>query len=123
MPVQTIMTADGKTVTASGTVGFAINDIQRLYETLHHAEDTISNLAMAALANHVRELRLEECKPASLEQSVIGDIDLEQYGLCDVRVSILEFAVVRTFRLIQGQKWSVGTAMETERDIAQGQRP
>lgn len=113
LPVQTITTLDGSTVTVSGTVGFLVSDIRILYETLHHASDTIMNLAMAAVAESVRSRRLDQCKPAEIESEVTGKIDLSKFGLGDARFSLIDFAVVRAIRLINGQKWSHGDELRT----------
>lgn len=113
MPAQTITTADGKTVTLTGTVGYTIDDIRLLYETLHHANDTIMNLTMASVAKYVRGRRLNECVPTEIEKFVSDNVHLDKYGLGHARFSLLDFAVVRTFRLIQSAKWSSGEQLTT----------
>ena len=71
------------------------------------------NLAMAEVATYVRAKRLDDCDPMQIEKAVEAKVDLGRYGLGDVRFSVLDFAVVRTFRIIQGQKWSQGEALST----------
>lgn len=52
---QTVVTKDGRPLTLAGTLGYAVADIERLYQTLHHAEDTIENIAQQALAGIAEE--------------------------------------------------------------------
>lgn len=113
LPVQTITTIDGHTVTLSGTIGYTIVDIKKLYETLHHADDTIMNLAQAALAKAVRKRRLEDCDSEAIEEYVSNDVVLDRYGLGNVQFSLLEFAKVRVFRIIDSQRWSSGDRLNT----------
>lgn len=110
-PAQTVTTACGKTVTFSGTLGYVIEDILKLYQTLHHADDTIKNLAMAAAAAYIRGVRWENCKSDVFEKTVTEAVDLSKYGLGKAKYSLLDLARVKTFRLIQGQNWSTGDAL------------
>src|SRR5688572_3368284 len=50
LPTQTLTTADKRTLVIGGNVAYAIADIRRLYDTVHHAEDTIRCLASEAVA-------------------------------------------------------------------------
>lgn len=102
---QTLTTSDGHTVTLAGTIRYAIGDIERLYETLHHAEATIIDLAAGAIAEEVASRTRFGLAPERLAQAVNERLDLERFGLADGRVYITDFAFVRTFRLIQDQRW------------------
>lgn len=111
LPVQTLTTRDGKTVTLSAAVGYSVRDILRLYNGLHHAEDTIGNLVLSAIGEFVHQHRAEDCSPATVQRAVAGTIELERYGLADVHVYITDFAFVRTFRLISDSRWgTLGTS-------------
>lgn len=107
-PVQTITTNDGKTITLSAAIGYSISDIRKLYDTLHHPEDTIINLVLSSLANYVAEHPAMHCNPKAIAEAAAEDIDLASYGLSDVQVYVTDFAFVRTFRLINDQRWSIG---------------
>lgn len=114
LPVQTISTADGKTVTLSVVLGYQIADIERLYQTLHHAEATLRNLTLSAVAEAVHALPSSECTPHAIEDRVVRALDFERFGVADARISVTDFAFVRTFRLIQDTHWgSAGDVLNT----------
>lgn len=101
IPTQILTTKDGKPLTISGAIGYCIRDIGKLYDTLHHAEDTIQTEVAAILARLVHERELVECPPAILEAVVTERLDLSRYGLGDLEFVVTDYAVVRTYRLIQ----------------------
>lgn len=115
-PVQTLSTADGVTVTVAAVIGYAIGDLEKLYTSLHHAEDTIIQTAQGAIACAVFALRRHEIEPEGLSLLVnrlLVDA-FTSYGLVDVTVQITDFAFVRAFRLINDQRWSHGAALDTQ---------
>lgn len=98
LPRQAVSTSDGHVVTVIGSIGYSIADIRLLYETLHHAEDTISNLAQAAIAEHISDRKLADCSLRSV--STVRIENLGQYGIASVEIYVTEFAVVRAYRLL-----------------------
>ena len=117
---QTVTTKDGKTTSFTASVAYAITDVGKLYDTLHHAEDSIKHLAMAALARDIRSRTLNECNQLTIETVVARDLDLGQYGLSDARVYLLSFATVKTYRLINdsGSNGIYGDALDTVQEHA-----
>lgn len=114
LPMQTLTTRDGKTITIAGALAYAIGDIEKLYQTLHHAEGTLISTAMAAIASMVHESDSKECKPADIVQRVASELKFAQCGIADVELSILDFAIVRTFRIMQSDRWlGGGDALDT----------
>lgn len=103
VPTQTVTTKDGRAVTVSGALGYRIEDIGKLYDTLHHAEDTVQTEAAALVARFVRDCALAECTPGAVEESVTKALDLSRYGIGGVEFAITDFVAVRTYRLIQGE--------------------
>src|ERR1700723_2090666 len=53
LPMQTVTTKDGHTVTLNGSIGYQIKDIQKMYTSLFHPELTIANIVMSALADYI----------------------------------------------------------------------
>lgn len=102
---QTLTTQDGATVTLAGNVRYSIGDIRKLYDTLHHAEATILDLAAGEIARFVTGSTRDTCTPDAIAESVNGRLALERYGLCKTRMYVTDFAFVRTYRLIQDQRW------------------
>lgn len=112
---QTISTSDGKAVTISGALGYEIHDIGKLYDTLHDAQDTLEAECLGSVAQFVASRKIVEVQPALVQAHVMEVLDLERYGLGGVEFFITNFAVVRTYRLIQGQPkdWMYGKNLDT----------
>lgn len=102
LPTQTISTKDGRALTISGAIGYHIQDIGRLYDTLHHAEDTLQSEVMAVVARQIRARDLSECDPGEVEAAATAELDFLRYGIAGVEFVITDFVAVRTYRLIQG---------------------
>lgn len=115
IPTQTVTTRDGRTVTVSGTMGYAIADIGKLYNTLHHAEDTITSEGQGLISRFIARSDFADCLPAAIEVHVTEHLDLKRYGLAGMEFFVTDFAAVRTYRLIQGEPkdWSHGDSLTT----------
>lgn len=105
MPMQTLTTKDGKTVSVTAAVGYSIKDIRVLYEKLHQPETTIANIAMSGLASFVNTHALDECTPAKIEAATLELLKLEEYGLGEGYVKVVSYAVARTMRLLMDTHW------------------
>lgn len=105
MMTQTLQTARG-TLVISGALGYAIADIEKLFRTLHHADDTLTQIAATRLAAYV--LKAEQCTPDEISESVSRDLATEfaLYGVADVSVRVSDFAYVRTYRLMNEGRWT-----------------
>lgn len=115
IPVQTIGTRDGRTITVAGAVGFAVKDLRRLFETLHAPEATLVNEVMGRIGGFVMSHGHAECTAAALQEHVRQNLDLSQYGLDQVTFFLTDFAEVRTFRLIGDQtRYTFGSSISTE---------
>lgn len=122
---QTITTLDGKTVTVTASVGYSIADVHKLYDTLHHAEDTIRNVVRANIAKTISERASTGDRGGShaglslseLSKEIARGLNLEEFGLAGVTIYINEFAVSRTFRIIgdSAQSYSTGNYLSTEK--------
>jgi len=112
---STVMTKDGSPITYTASLGYSIQDIQKLYSGLHHAEDTVQNFARAEIASFISTHEAAECKQQELESSVDAALKLDCYGLSDVKVYITELMNVRTYRVI-GDAWygGQGAALDVE---------
>jgi regulator of protease activity HflC (stomatin/prohibitin superfamily) len=105
IPTQTVTAADGRTITIGATVGYAIRDVERLYMTLHDAEDTIVNMAARAIADAVASAQPHEMSAAGVGAQATLRLELEQYGLADADIRVTDFALVRAYRLISDLRW------------------
>jgi regulator of protease activity HflC (stomatin/prohibitin superfamily) len=100
-PMQTMSTKDGSTVTIKSAIGYTIDNIQVLYNTLYHPEMTLNSMAMGSIGEFVRSNDLADMSPSTIEAFVNGNIIASKYGLRDFSIRITTFAAVKTFRLIQ----------------------
>lgn len=116
MPIQTLTSKDIKTITISGAVGYSIIDIEKLYKTLYHPETTISNITMSEVADFIFKNNVDTINPNTIEKAVIEKLNKDDFGLRFEYFRITNFAVVRTFRLIQDQSWvSEGLSMNDKK--------
>jgi hypothetical protein len=119
IPTQTVSTLDGKILTISCGAGFVVKDILKLYNTLHDPEDTIQMIASGIVADIIYTTNADDLRPYDVEQRVMAKIDFDEYGLGDVKYCITDWAMARTYRLIQGEPkdWGARTGdFDTSRE-------
>ena len=102
VPAQTITTLDGRTITLSGALQYRVADITPLFMKLHMAESTIAQESQAVLTDYIAWNEFSHCSPKDVMSHVQESVDLERYGLADVRFILKDFAVVKTYRFITG---------------------
>lgn len=108
VPAQTVTTLDARTITLSGALQYRVADITPLFMKLHMAESTIAQECQAVLTEYIGWNDFAQCSPKDVMQHVQGNVDLEKYGLADVRFILKDWAVVKTYRFITGDMdtWS-----------------
>lgn len=114
---QTILMNDGmRNVIVTTVIGYAIADVLKLYSTLHHAEDTIRNMAMAEVVSAV--CALDDLTPIKIEEYMTRYLNFGKYGLCDVDIRVVELSIARTYRIMgdYAQVFQNGTALHTENE-------
>jgi len=104
-PVQTTTTKDGQTITLSTSLGYSVRSMRKLYETLFHPETTLGNMSMSFVAEYIYKNRLEDISPVEMEKVVLDKLNEKDFGLNFEYFKVTNFAVVKTFRLIQDQSW------------------
>lgn len=105
LPVQTVSTRDGFALTISCSVGYSIVDIHKLYNTLYQPDMSIQNIVSSKVSEFISKHDLQECKPSEIESKLNESIQATDYGLKYDYVKIINFAHVKTFRLIQDQSY------------------
>ena len=108
---QTLTTKDNKVVVIGLVVGFAIENILELYNSIQRPKDTVLGLAMGAIAAYVANVTTAECTPAGLEKHIEAALADVSWGLRFQYVRVTDFAFVKTYRLIGnehsgGRFWS-----------------
>lgn len=112
---QTLTTKDGHTITLSGALGYNILDIEKLFHTLHHPEDTVEAEVASLVAEYIVQNNLSVCSPDAIEEYVRNSMDLHQYGLGSQEFFLSSFTRVKTYRFITGEipTWSRGQHLDT----------
>jgi hypothetical protein len=105
MPIQTLTLKDKNTVTLRGSLGYRITDLEKLYNTLYHPEKTVQNILMANIAEVIYGMDVKDISPKILEEKMTKVLEDTDYGLKFEYCKITDFAIVKTFRLIQDQSW------------------
>ncbi len=116
---QTITTKDWKTVTLSASMAYEIQDLELLYRRVHHAEDTLVRLAMAALAGVVRARASLECDQSAIETVTIEALtpQLAPLGIGGLALYLTGFAFVKTYRLISDPAYgTTGDQLSTSQE-------
>jgi len=100
LPVQTVTTLDNHTLTVSSIVGYHIDDILLLYNSLYHPDSTIANIVMGKIAEYISTHNLAECTPSKIESAMKRELKKTEFGIEYTYVRVVSHAVVRTLRLI-----------------------
>ncbi len=98
---QTVSSADGKVFTVSASVSYVIKDVELLHTSPHYPENVIGQEASQMVASFVNSRDAAAITPELL-RAYMSTLDLSAYGLGEVQVCINNFAVVQTYRLVQG---------------------
>lgn len=101
MGCQTITVAPNKTVTLTSALGFRVFDVEPLYQRLHQADETLKLLVQGKIAEFVESCDdIDACRPSMINKHIMDNFDIEEFGLTDKDFRVIDFAVVRTYRLI-----------------------
>ena len=103
MPAQTLTTKDYKHVTIAGSLGYTIRDLLKMYNSLHQPKDTIVQELMGRVSHYIVTHNLDACSPAEIEKYVNAGDSIASYGLDSHGFIVIDFAVVRTYRLLNGE--------------------
>lgn len=107
IPMQTMTTKDGVTITVKSALGYAIDDIQKLYLTLYHPEITLCSMVLGKIGEAIRENNAKDISPTMIEESIHKMDEYKSYGLINVKVNVTTFAVVKTYRIMQEGSYMV----------------
>jgi len=115
IPTQTLTTKTGKSITVSGGLKYHIEDILKLFETMHDPESTIQLMVCNAIAMAIILGDEETLNSTDIEEIVNASLSLEENGLADVTFGFTDWAIARTYRLIGGEpkNWGSENALET----------
>lgn len=106
VPMQTCTTKDLQTITIKSALGYSIRDIKQLYDTLYHPETSLINIATGEIAELIFRSDCKEIHPGDIEEAVLNKLREFDYGIEFNNFKITNFAVVKTFRLLQENSYS-----------------
>lgn len=105
IPIQTLSTKDGNVITISCCAGYSIEDIFKVYNTIYQPDMTISNYILGRVSEYVSTHNLNECSIKEIEEYIKSSLSTLDYGLKYDYINIVNFASVKTFRIIQDSTW------------------
>ena len=105
MPIQTLTSKDGKSITMAASMGYIINNIEKVYQTLYHPELTLVNMAMAEITEYIANTDASLISFVDIQDRIKSKINEQDYGIDIQYYKMNNFAIVRTYRLIQDQSW------------------
>lgn len=105
LPMQTITTKDGVTITLKMMLKYSITDIYKLYNSISMPDSTLAGIIMAKIATYLREVTSTEISFIVLENDVNNILKASNFGLGNLEVNITSWAIVKTFRILQDQSW------------------
>jgi len=106
LPPQTVSTKDGRCLTIVACIGYAIEDIHKVFETLFQPESTLCNMVQGDIAEYICRHTLAENTPLLIELEIFERLKKHEYGISFEYMKITGYAEVRTYRLIQDQHWT-----------------
>lgn len=98
--MQTLTSKDGVTISLRISFGFEISNIVDLYNSLDHPDMTLSNIAMSEAADIVAGNNSKILTPGYIQKAIIDKLNGTKYGLKFEDVRVINYAIVRTYRLI-----------------------
>ena len=102
LPPQVLTTADDVSLTLGAAIGYGIADLEKLYRSIHDAQDTIETDVAATITTYVTAHMAAECLPHILAPAVQSQLRLGRWGLSNVEVSVCSYVRAPTIRLITG---------------------
>lgn len=109
---QTVTLTDGRAITFSACIGYSVNDVLKLYQSVHHAEGTIINMVRAEVASDI----MKHNTPDMVRVLAKLEPTFKSYGLAGMELYFTEYAACRTYRLIGDYSGdsSYGSSLNTE---------
>lgn len=97
-----VTSRDGRAYSLRAVVRFSIVDLEQLFNTAHAPDEVIGARVSTLLGQYIASSRSEYISPLAAQDYVNERIDLSAYGLRSTGAEIIDFAAVRTYRLITG---------------------
>ena len=114
MNSQTVTTLDRHAVTISASVGFRVEDPLAAMKRLHDALPAVSALLGTHISEYIQERDLADVRLPELRGYVYDRLSEMTSGLDIEFVAVVEFAVVKTYRLLNSVGHSASSGSWTD---------
>lgn len=119
----TSTTSDGKSITFTLAVEFRIHDIQELFNALSNPDSTIGSRAVSAATQFVSTNERVSLTPQSVgDEATKGVCIGEEWGLSDVRCTVMALSETRVYRFISADYRTGGGLFNLDDDEQVGLR-
>lgn len=112
LPTQTVMTADGRTVSFSANIEYEIHDARAMFCGVQDFQHSLANLAMNHLAARIREWQFTELVDfqKDLERSLKDTLTtrVKKWGVTILSVGMTDLAVTKAYRFYSGADTLIG---------------
>lgn len=98
---QTMTTKDGHVLTLSVAVFYAIEDIGKLFQSVSHPESTLLFQVQGLVSEFIGKTNRSDILPSDIEKYVTDNMPATEWGLGQVKMTVVTFAYVRVYRLLQ----------------------
>jgi hypothetical protein len=120
---QTVSTKDGKVISISVAIQFAIIDIVKLYNSVANPELTLRNLVLSKISEYISNNNIIDVSPVHIEKKVNSEIEeFEDWGLGDLSCFVVGFACTKTYRLLMNDYANGGGLYDIEDEDGSGEK-
>lgn len=102
---HTVSSKDKKIFNISIAIRYKLKSMTKLYLALADPETTLYLSAIAAIADYVCVTMADDVTPAEVMRAADASVQTLGHGLEDLKVSVVDFAEMRCYRLITGDSW------------------
>lgn len=111
--LQTVTTLDGHAVSLQIVISYSIEDIHKSINSVASSEAFVHGKPLGLASEYITTHNLEECTPPVLCEYIESKLNDQDLGIKLTHVRVSNFAVVRTYRLIQDTSWGLGFDSDT----------
>lgn len=113
---QTVTTRDGHALTITIAIDFAIGDIRKLYDAMSNPEVTLQSKCASNVARYISSHDRENVNAIGIETAARSELNNMDAGLVKLDARVMQFAFVRTYRIIQSDYRIYGGLYDFEQE-------
>ena len=101
LPVQSVVTSDGKLIVVKGMVKYRVSDAKVYTLEAYDANDALSDTGCGAIFNAIHERTYQECVTEDIAKAITTELKKEakMWGITVKTVTLTDFGEVRSIRL------------------------